>query len=56
MQLLDDIVAVLGDEGQSLAAALLKAKVLLHKLQRKELSTWLNKEIEVKMTSFLLIE
>src|SRR5260370_27242123 len=43
--LLDDIIKQLSEEGASLTEALLKTKVLLHQLGRKELVEWVNKEL-----------
>jgi len=43
--LLDDIIAILSDEKGSLTSALLKTKVLLHTLGRKELTTWVTNEL-----------
>jgi hypothetical protein len=43
--LLDDIIAILSDEKGSLTSALLKTKVLLHTLGRKELAAWVTNEL-----------
>jgi hypothetical protein len=43
--ILDDIVALLSDESSSLTAALLKTKVLLHNIGKKELVEWANNEL-----------
>lgn len=45
MILLDEIVALLSDENGSLNQALLKTKVLLHKLGQQELTGWVNDEL-----------
>lgn len=45
MALLDDIVELLSDEKGSLTQALLKTKVLLHKLNHAELTSWVNDEL-----------
>jgi hypothetical protein len=45
MKLLDEIVDLLTDENASLTVALLKTKVLLHKIDQKELVGWVNDEI-----------
>jgi hypothetical protein len=45
MKLLDEIVDLLADEKSSLSAALLKMKVLLHKIGHQELVEWVNKEL-----------
>jgi len=44
--LLDDIVGILADEKGSLNAALLKTKVLLHTIGKKELATWVSNELK----------
>lgn len=44
--LLDDIIAILSDEKGSLNAALLKTKVLLHSLGKKDLATWVTSELK----------
>lgn len=45
MILLDEIVGLLSDENGSLNQALLKTKVLLHKLGQQELTGWVNDEL-----------
>lgn len=45
MQLLKDIVTLLGDKDGSLTDALLKMKVLLHRIGHKELADWVNDEL-----------
>ena len=45
MQLIDELIELLSDEASSLTAALLKTKVLLHKLGHKELADWVNSEL-----------
>lgn len=45
MKLLDDIIALLSDERPVLADALIKTKVLLHGLGRKDLTEWVNFEL-----------
>ena len=45
MTLLDEIVGLLSDQNGSLNQALLKTKVLLHKLGQKDLTTWVNDEL-----------
>jgi hypothetical protein len=45
MKLLDDIVNLLSDENGSLSDALLKTKVLMHKIGHKELADWVNDEL-----------
>jgi hypothetical protein len=44
--LLDDIIEILSDEKGSLNSALLKTKVLLHSLGKKELATWVTSELK----------
>lgn len=44
--LLDDIIDILSDDDGSLTSALLKTKVLLHTIGRKELVTWVDHEIK----------
>lgn len=44
--LLDEIVAILSDEKGSLNAALLKTKVLLHSIGKKDLATWVSNELK----------
>jgi AbiTii len=43
--LLDEIIALLSDQGGSLEAALLKTKVLLRQIGHKELVPWVNSEL-----------
>lgn len=43
--LLDDIIAILSDTKGSLTDALLKTKVLLYQLKRKDLVPWVNSEL-----------
>lgn len=45
MQLFDDIVALLSDDKGSLASALLKTKVLMHRIGHKDIDGWLNSEL-----------
>ncbi|MEO8154019.1 MAG: hypothetical protein ABI605_13185 [Rhizobacter sp.] len=45
MKLLDDIVDLLSDGKGSLTEALLKTKVLMHKIGYKELAEWVNDEL-----------
>lgn len=45
MTLLNEIVGILSDENGSLNQALLKTKVLLHKLDQQELTSWVNNEL-----------
>lgn len=45
MKLLDDIIGLLSDGGDNLTDALMKTKVLLHKLGHKELVGWVNNEL-----------
>jgi hypothetical protein len=44
--LLDDIIAILSDENGSLNGALLKTKVLLHSIGKKDLATWVTNELK----------
>jgi hypothetical protein len=44
--LLGDIINLLSNETASLSEALLKTKVLLHKIGKKELAQWVNKELD----------
>jgi hypothetical protein len=44
--LLDDIINILADEKGSLNAALLKTKVLLHSIGKKDLATWVTNELK----------
>jgi hypothetical protein len=46
MKLLDDIIDNLGDESSSLPGALLKTKILLHKIGHTDLVEWVNHELE----------
>lgn len=43
--LLDDIITLLGDEKSNLSAALLKTKILLHQIGKRELAEWVNQEL-----------
>ena len=43
--LLDDIIGLLGDEKASLTEALLKTKILLHQIGKRELADWVNHEL-----------
>ncbi len=45
MKLLDEIIDLLADENASLNAALLKTKVLMHKIGHAELAEWVNDEL-----------
>jgi hypothetical protein len=45
MKLLDEIIDLLSDENGSLNAALLKTKVLMHKIGHAELAEWVNDEL-----------
>jgi hypothetical protein len=45
MQLFDDIVSLLSDDKGSLASALLKTKVLMHRIGHKDIDGWLNSEL-----------
>jgi len=45
MQLLQEIIALLSDKDGSLTDALLKTKVLMHRLGHKELAEWVNAEL-----------
>ncbi len=44
--LLDEIIEILSDENGSLNSALLKTKVLLHSLGKKDLATWVTNELK----------
>ena len=44
--LLDDIIAILSDENGTLNSALLKTKVLLHSLGKKDLAAWVTNELK----------
>lgn len=46
MKLLDEIIEILSSEEGKLSDALVKTKVLLHKIGQKELVTWVNNELE----------
>jgi predicted transcriptional regulator len=46
MKIVDEIIEVLSSEGSSLNDALLKTKVLLHRLGEKELVGWVNLELQ----------
>ncbi len=43
--LLDEVIQLLGDENASLTGALLKTKILLHQIGKKELVEWVNNEL-----------
>src|SRR5438477_6737051 len=43
--LIDDIIEILGRENGSLTNALMKTKILLHNIGHKELSGWVNNEL-----------
>lgn len=43
--LLDEIIGLLNSEQGSLTDALLKTKVLLHQIAKKELAGWVNNEL-----------
>lgn len=43
--LLDEIIALLGDQNARLSDALLKTKILLHQIGKKELAEWVNHEL-----------
>jgi hypothetical protein len=43
--LIDDIIQLLSDEQASLTDALLKTKLLLHQINKKELTGWVNNEL-----------
>lgn len=43
--LLDEIIGLLGNEKASLTEALLKTKILLHEIGKKELAGWVNNEL-----------
>lgn len=45
MKLIDEIIDILSSENTNLENALIKTKVLLHKMGEKELLTWINNEI-----------
>jgi AbiTii len=45
MQLLKDIVTLLSEKDGSLTDALLKTKVLMHRIGHKELAGWVNDEL-----------
>jgi hypothetical protein len=45
MKLLDDIIELLSDKNGSLTDAMLKTKVLMHKIGHKELAEWVNDEL-----------
>ncbi len=44
--LLDEIIAILSDEERTLNSALLKTKVLLHMIGKKDLAAWVNYELK----------
>lgn len=54
MKLLDDIIASLSGPNPSVTEALLKTKVLLHKLGRKDLVDWVNNELNGYSSEALL--
>ena len=43
--LIDEIIELLGDSSQNLTEALLKTKILLHQILKKELVEWVNSEL-----------
>ena len=43
--LINDIIQLLSNEQSSLTEALLKTKLLLHQVQRKDLVSWVNHEL-----------
>lgn len=43
--LLDEIITLLGDQNARLSDALLKTKILLHQIGKKELAEWVNHEL-----------
>ena len=43
--LLDEIIGLLGDEKASLTEALLKTKILMRQIGKKELAEWVNNEL-----------
>ena len=43
--LIDEIIELLGDSSQNLTEALLKTKILLHQISKKELVEWVNSEL-----------
>lgn len=45
MKLLDDLISSLSDEQPNLTDALIKAKILLHRLGRKDLAEWVDLEL-----------
>lgn len=45
MQILDEIISLLSDDGERLQAALLKAQVLAHRLGDDELALWVSNEL-----------
>lgn len=45
MKILDELIESLASEGPSLTDALMKTKVLLHKVGRKDLAEWVNQEL-----------
>ncbi|CAN0620181.1 AbiTii domain-containing protein [Burkholderia multivorans] len=51
MQLLKDIVTLLSDKDGSLTDALLKTKVLMHRIGHKELAGWVNDELNGYLSS-----
>lgn len=45
MQLFEDIITLLSDENGSLSSALLKTKILMHRIGHKDIDGWLNSEL-----------
>ncbi|WP_417909917.1 response regulator receiver protein [Candidatus Electronema sp. PJ] len=45
MKLIDELIAALSDESQNLVGALLKTKILLHKIGKQDLVDWVNNEL-----------
>ena len=45
MKLVDEIIEILSSDNGILSNALIKTKVLLHKMGHKELVMWVNKEL-----------
>ncbi len=45
MKLINDVIGVLSDGDGSLTEALIKTKVVLHKIGHKELVDWVNNEL-----------
>jgi hypothetical protein len=44
--IIDEIIEILSDQKQNLVGAFLKTKVFLHKIERKELTAWINRELQ----------